>query len=131
MQLSHQKVDIGRMKKNVIYLYAVDKRLILDAKKLIVWKQKVKTRYHLMETKRGLRYINYTIIIDKGCYYRLIKGSILQRDITIITYTPNIEPQIIWCKHVRIKERNSSTVGHFNNLLSVMDRTTKRIIMSL
>lgn len=87
MQLSHQKVDIGRMKKNVIYLCAIDKRLILDANKQILSKQKARTRYHLMETKRVLRYLNYTIITEKGCYYRLIKGSILQRDITIITYT--------------------------------------------
>jgi len=68
---------------------------------------------------------------DKEGHYIMIKGSIQEEDITIISiYAPNIEaPQYVRQKLTSMKgEINNNTVivGDFNTLLTPMDRSTKQ-----
>ena len=70
---------------------------------------------------------------DKEGHYLMIKGSIQEKDITILNiYTPNIEaPQYIRQTLTDIKgEIDSSTiiVGDFNTPLTTMDRSSKQKI---
>ena len=70
---------------------------------------------------------------DKEGHYILIKGSILEEDITIINiYAPNIRaPQYVRQMITSMKgEINNNTiiVGDFNTPLTPMDRSTKRKI---
>ena len=70
------------------------------------------------------------MIRDKEGYYIIIKGSIQEEDITIITiYAPNIgASQYVRQMLTSMKgEVNSNTiiVGDFNTPLTPMDRSTK------
>ena len=62
----------------------------------------------------------------------MIKGSILEEDITIINiYAPNIAPQYVRQMLTSMKgEINNNTiiVGNFNTLLTPLDRSTKQKI---
>ena len=67
------------------------------------------------------------VTIDKKGHYTMIKGSIQEEDITIISiYAPNIgAPQYIRQLLTAIKEEidtNRITVGDFNTSLTPMDR---------
>ena len=73
------------------------------------------------------------MIRDKEGYYIMIKGSIQEEDITIITiYAPNIgASQYVRQMLTSMKgDINSNTiiVGDFNTLLTPMDRSTKQKI---
>ena len=73
---------------------------------------------------------------DKEGHYIMIKGSIQEKDITIINiYAPNIgAPQYVRQILTRMKEEiNSNTiiVGDFNTPLTTMDRSTKQKINKL
>ena len=68
-----------------------------------------------------------TIIRDKEGHYIMIKGSIQEKDITIVNiYAPNIgAPQYIRQMLTAIKgeiDSNTIIVGDFNTPLSPMDR---------
>ena len=70
---------------------------------------------------------------DKEGYYIMIKGSILEEDITIVNiYAPNIEtPQYTRETPTDIKgeiESNTIIVGDFNTPLIPMDRSSKQKI---
>ena len=69
---------------------------------------------------------------DKEGHYIMIKGSIQEEDITIISiYKPNIAPQYVRQMLTSMKgEINNNTiiVGDFNNPLIPMDRSTKQKI---
>ena len=71
-----------------------------------------------------------TITRDKEGHYIMIKGSILEEDITIVNiYAPNIgAPQYIGQTLTTIKgeiESNTIIVGDFNTLLSPMNISSK------
>ena len=71
-----------------------------------------------------------TITRDKEGHYIMIKGSIQEKDITIVNiYAPNIgAPQYIRLLLTAFKEEinsNTITVGDFNTPLSPMDRSSK------
>ena len=71
-----------------------------------------------------------TIKRDKEGHYIMIKGSIQEKDMTIVNiYAPNIEaPQYIRQKLTAIKgeiDSNTIIVGVFNTPLSPMDRSSK------
>ena len=73
------------------------------------------------------------MIRDKEGYYIIIKGSIQEEDITIITiYAPNIgAPQYVRQKLTGMKGgiyNNTTIVGEFNIPLTPMDRSTKQKI---
>ena len=69
---------------------------------------------------------------DKDGHYIMIKGSIQEEDITIISiYKPNIAPQYVRQMLTSMKgEINNTTiiVGDFNTTLTSMDRSTKQKI---
>ena len=82
----------------------------------------------LISDKIGFQIKNVTR--DKEGHYRMIKGSIQDKDITIVNiYAPNIgAPQYIWKLLTAIKEEidsNTVIVGDFNTSLSPMDRSSK------
>ena len=71
-----------------------------------------------------------TITREKEGHYIMIKGSIQEKDMTIVNiYAPNIEaPQYIRQKLTAIKgeiDSNTIIVGVFNTPLSPMDRSSK------
>ena len=71
-----------------------------------------------------------TIRRDKEWYYIMIKGSIQQESITILNiYATNIRAS----KHKKAnsdttegRDSNTITVGDFNTLLAIMDRTARQ-----
>ena len=68
---------------------------------------------------------------DKEGHYIMIKGSIQEKDITIINiYAPNIgAPQYVRQMLTSMKgeiNNNKIIVGDFNTLLTPMDRSTKQ-----
>ena len=71
---------------------------------------------------------------DKQCHYIMIKGSIHQEDITIVsTYAPNIgAPKHI--EHIlteleREISSNTILVGDFNISLSKLDRSSRQRLL--
>ena len=71
-----------------------------------------------------------TMIRDKG-YYIMIKGSILEEDVTIINmYATNMHQYIRQMLTSMKGEINNNTiiVGDFNTPLTPMDRSTKQKI---
>ena len=73
------------------------------------------------------------IAINKEGHYIMIKGSIQEKDITIVNiYAPNIgAPQYIRQTLTDIKgaiDSNKIIVGDFNTLLTLMDRSSKQKI---
>ena len=74
-----------------------------------------------------------TIIRDKEGHYQVIKGSVQEKEITILTiYLPNIRaPQYIRQTLTDIKgeiDSNTIIVGEFNTPLTPMDRSSKQKI---
>ena len=73
------------------------------------------------------------IIRDKEGHYIMIKGSVLEEDITIVNiYAPNIgAPQYVRQTLTDIKgeiDSNTLIVGDFNTPLTPMDRSSKQKI---
>ena len=73
------------------------------------------------------------IIRDKEGHYIMIKGSVLEEDITIVNiYAPNIGAhQYIRQTQIDIKgetDSNTIIVGDFNTPLTPMDRSSKQKI---
>ena len=66
---------------------------------------------------------------DEEGHYIMIKGSIQEKDITIINiYAPNIgAPQYVMSMKEEINN-NTIIVGDFNTPLTTMDRSTKQKI---